>query len=190
MKTQILYVELKSGYSDNGPAWIGKGFFSKTGRTIYFNGQVFKKGQGISGNHFNIENGDEYWISGVKLDGTDRHWAGSGTIKIDESIIPDYLELIGQTVLQKNKFKIVHLDNIPAKQIATEIENQKMEPTFDDSLRFKNPSDLSDKELVGLINYYKDLDMTLIAKKGRKEFIDTLNNLQIVQEKRLNKNYA
>ena len=190
MKTQILYVELKSGFSDNGPAWIGKGSFSKTGKTIYFNGHAFQKGNGIRGNHFDIETWDEYWISGVKINGTDRHSAGSGTIQIDENTVEDYLTLIGQTTLQKNKFKIVHLDNIPAKQIATEIENQKMEPTFDDSLRFKNPSDLSDKELVGLINYYKDLDMTLIAKKGRKEFLDTLNNLQIVQEKRLNKNYA
>jgi hypothetical protein len=190
MKTQILYVELKSGYSDNGPAWIGKGFFSKTGRTIYFNGQIFKKRHGISGNHVNIENGDEYWISGVKLDGTDRHWAGSGTTKIDESIIPDYLEITGQTVLQKNKFKIVQLNNVPAKQIATEIENQQVEPAFDDSIRFKNPFDLSDNELVGLINYYSDFDMTAMFKKGRKEFIDSLKELQNELQKRQNKNYA
>jgi len=33
----ILYIELKTGYSDNGPAWIGRVRYSKSGRTIYFN---------------------------------------------------------------------------------------------------------------------------------------------------------
>ncbi|MFL9838337.1 hypothetical protein ABS768_12550 [Flavobacterium sp. ST-75] len=42
MKPQIKYIELKSGYSDNGPAWIGLVTFSKTGRTVYFNGKAFK----------------------------------------------------------------------------------------------------------------------------------------------------
>ncbi len=190
MKAQILYVELKSGYSDNGPAWIGKGFFSKSGRTIYFNGQVFKKGKGISGNHFNIENGDEYWISGVKIDGADRHWAGSGTIQIDESIIPEYLKLIGQTTLQKNKFQIVQLDNVPAKHIAIEIENHKSEPAFNRSLMYKNLSDLSDKELTELLDYYRSLDLTDMYKKGRKKFLYSIENLQIELEKRQNNNYA
>ena len=184
MKTQILYVELKSGFSDNGPAWIGKGCFSKTGKTIYFNGQVFQKGNGIRGNHFDIETWNEYWISGVKINGNDRHRTGSGIIQIDENIVQDYLTLIGQTTLQKNKFKIVQLDNVPAKQIANEIENQKQEKTFDDSLRFKNPGDLSDKELVELINYYRELDMTELHKKGRKEYIENLNNLRLELEKR------
>lgn len=62
MKSEIIYVELKSGYSDNGPAWIGKGFYSKSGQSIYFNNQLFKKGSGISGNYYDIETGDEYWI--------------------------------------------------------------------------------------------------------------------------------
>jgi hypothetical protein len=67
MKTEILYVELKQGHS--GPAWIGYGQFSKSGQTVYFDGKVLKKGQGIISNHFDIENGDEYWISGVKKNG-------------------------------------------------------------------------------------------------------------------------
>ena len=40
-----MYVELKTGYDDNGPAWIRKAFFSKTGKTIYFDGKVFLKGE-------------------------------------------------------------------------------------------------------------------------------------------------
>jgi hypothetical protein len=48
MKQKLFYVELKTAYSDNGPAWIGKAFFSKSGQTIYFNGLVLKgAGKGI-----------------------------------------------------------------------------------------------------------------------------------------------
>jgi len=126
MKTQLLYVELKSGYSDNGPAWIGKGFFSKTGQTIYFNGKILKRGKGVSSNHFDLMNGDEYWISGIKKTGNDRHWSGSGVIQIDENVISEYLSLTKQLTLTKNKFKIVKLDNIPAKQIANNLENRNI----------------------------------------------------------------
>ena len=62
--TGLLYVELKSGYADNGPAWIGKGFYSKSGKTIYFNGEAFSKKWGIIGRYFGEEG--EYWISGIK----------------------------------------------------------------------------------------------------------------------------
>jgi hypothetical protein len=33
MKPGLMYVELKTGFNDDGPAWIGKAFFSKTGKT-------------------------------------------------------------------------------------------------------------------------------------------------------------
>lgn len=126
MKSEIVYVELKSGYSDNGPAWIGKGFYSKSGQSIYFNNKVFKRGSGISVNYYDIENGDDYWISGVKKDGTDRYWAGNGKIIIDKSILPDYLQIINSNELPKNKFDITYLNNIPNKSLANEIENRKM----------------------------------------------------------------
>lgn len=126
MKSEIIYVELKSGYSDNGPAWIGKGFYSKSGQSIYFNNQLFKRGSGISGNYYDIETGDEYWISGVKKDGTDRHWAGNGKIMIDKSILSEYLQIINATELPKNKFEFTDLNNTPNKLLANEIENRKM----------------------------------------------------------------
>ena len=127
MKSQLLYVELKTGYGDSGPAWIGTGFYSKSGRTVYFNGQAFKRANVIEGNHFDIESGDGYWISGIKKDGTDRHWAGTGTIEIDETIVADYLNLIGHTSLPKNKFQIVKLNNTPPIITVNEILNQKLE---------------------------------------------------------------
>jgi hypothetical protein len=66
-----MYVELKSGYHDNGPAWIGRVAFSKTGRTIYYRGKSLRRipGGGIFANHRDIETGEEYWVSGVKKNG-------------------------------------------------------------------------------------------------------------------------
>jgi hypothetical protein len=46
MKTKLMYVEHKSGQADRGEAWIGKVEFSKSGQTVYFNGQAFKKFNG------------------------------------------------------------------------------------------------------------------------------------------------
>ena len=64
MESQIKYIELKTGFADNGPAWIGKVEFSKSGKTIYFNGPAFKgNGHGVSSD---LETGEIYWISGVK----------------------------------------------------------------------------------------------------------------------------
>ena len=88
MKIRIMYVELKTGYNDNGPAWIGNAYFSKSGKTIYFNGKAFHGGRR------ELISGDLYWISGVKKDGTDRHWAGGGKISIDKSVVKAYLEFV------------------------------------------------------------------------------------------------
>lgn len=107
--TVLRYVELKSGYSDKGPAWIARVSASKSGRTIYFNGRALKRasGGGIAGNHFDIRTGEEYWVSGVKKDGTDRHWAGSGTIAIEAGAVAQYLEQIGATQLDRTRFRVI-----------------------------------------------------------------------------------
>ncbi len=126
MKDQIIYVELKSGYSDNGPAWIGKGSRSKSGRTIYFNGKAFRSlgGQGVQGNYHDIETRDEYWISGVKKNQEDRHWAGSGIVMIDESVVEEYLALTGSSSLDPKRFKIVQLDHSDVVDRTHELENR------------------------------------------------------------------
>jgi len=124
MQQKLIYVELKTGYNDNGPAWIGKGYFSKSGQTIYFNGLILK-GSG-RGNCHEIESRDIYWTSGIKKNGEDRHWAGSGKISIDRTVINEYLEAVGELELPKNKFNIVDLDNIPNVEKATKLENQKL----------------------------------------------------------------
>jgi hypothetical protein len=178
MKAELIYIELKTGYSDNGPAWIGNGFYNRTRKTVYFDGRVFSRSQGISGNHIDLETGEEYWISGVKKNGTDRHWAGSGAIQIDKSVVDDYLTLRGLTGLTKGKYEIVVLDNEPAKETSKELENLKSNDGFDDSLRFKEISDLTETEINELIEYYDNLDLTSVHKKARKGYIDKINELK------------
>lgn len=179
MKSEIIYLELKTGYSDNGPAWIGKGFYSKSGQSIYFNNKVFKRGSGISGNYYDIETGDEYWISGVKKNGFDRHWAGNGKILIDRGILPEYLKMISASELPKNKFELVDLNNTPNKSLANEIENQKQEATFDESIRFKKSNELTDKELSELLEYYNNMDLSQLPKKARHSYQETIEDVEL-----------
>jgi len=61
-----MYVELKTGYNDNGPAWIGRVGFSKTGQTIYDRGKALSRipGGGISANYRDVETGEQYGSPG------------------------------------------------------------------------------------------------------------------------------
>ena len=186
MRTEILYIELKLGHT--GPAWIGYGKFSKSGQTVYFDGKVLKKGQGIISNHFDIENGDEYWISGVKRNGADRHWAGSGKVHLDNSIVNDYLKIIGQTTLPKNKFILVDLNNNPNKELSKQIENSKVteEPFNRELLYKKTPKDMTNEELRKVIEYCNNLDLKEFHIKARKGYVEILNDLTIELETRNN----
>ena len=109
---QILrYVELKSGYSDNGPAWIGYVTSSKTGRTLYFNGRGLMKLKGqrrgeSGGNYIDMETGESFWVSGVKKNGEDRHWAGSGKVLVEAAALPDYLKAIRAKTLNLARYEV------------------------------------------------------------------------------------
>jgi hypothetical protein len=94
-----MYIELKTGFNDNGPARIGRVTFSKSGQSIYYRGKTFARvhGGGISSNYYDVDTGEEYWISGVKKNGEDRHWAGSGPVEIDDDAREEYEDLVGKS---------------------------------------------------------------------------------------------
>ena len=110
MINNLMYIELKTGYSDDGPAWIGYVKTSKSKKTIYFNDHAFQKNIGNYANYINIENGDKYWISGLKKEESNRHWAGHGKIMIDRRAVNEYLFLIGEKELPLNLFEVVDID--------------------------------------------------------------------------------
>jgi hypothetical protein len=88
-KTRIMYIEDKSG-GLTGPARIGRVIFSKTGKSIYYQGRLFQslKGAGFKANYFDAETGAEYWISGCKKDGSDQLYGG--TTEIDDDVREEY----------------------------------------------------------------------------------------------------
>ena len=107
----LRYVELKSGYSDNGPAWIGYVTQSKSGRTLYFNGRGLMKLKGqrrgdSGGNYVDMETGESFWVSGVKKDGQDRHRAGSGKVLIEETAVSEYLKTVKAKALDTSRCEI------------------------------------------------------------------------------------
>ncbi len=129
MKSRIMYIELKSSQSDRGPAWIGKVEFSKSGNTIYFNGLALKKMTGTafaysdSANYYDLENREGYWISGIKKNGQDRHWAGGGKIMIDKSIKDEYLKLVDFDTIDPNNFELVDIKPTDKRKFM-DIENE------------------------------------------------------------------
>lgn len=126
-KWRLMYIELKSNYADRGPAWISNVIFSKSGETIYFNGKALKRmhGGGIAGNYLDLESRNEYWISGVKKKGTNRHWAGSGKIQIDVNALNDFLQHTGQSELDRTQYEICSDIKPTDPQKFYEMENKK-----------------------------------------------------------------
>src|SRR5437764_7165205 len=109
----LKYIELKSGHSDNGPAWIGYVIPSKTGRTLYFNGRGLMKLKGqrrgeSGGNYIDMETGESYWVSGVKKNGQDRHWAGSGKVMVEAAAVVEYLRTIKATTLDTSRCEVTN----------------------------------------------------------------------------------
>ncbi|WP_339756815.1 hypothetical protein [Algoriphagus aquimarinus] len=168
MNSEIKYIELKTGYSDDGPAWIGRVDFSKSGKTMYFNGQAFK-GSG-HGSCNDLESGDEYWISGVKRNGQDRHYAGGGIIMIDSEIVDEYLKIVDFNILDKKYFEPVDILPTDKKKFA-EIENETYTPDeFNSELRHKNPNELTDEELKFIIDSLGEDEINAKFNKGRRSY--------------------
>ena len=95
-KTRIMYVECKASGDGRGRASIRRVRLSKTGRTIFIGGMGLKscRGSGIYGNYMNPDTGIEYWISGPKRNGEDRHWAGGGPVYVEPEVQEEYWRVI------------------------------------------------------------------------------------------------
>ncbi len=91
-KTRIMYIEDKSGGLE-GPARIGRVAFSKSGRSVYYGGRTFQSldGAGFKANYFDVDTGEQFWISGPKRDGGDRLYGGNiPAVEIDADISVEY----------------------------------------------------------------------------------------------------
>lgn len=98
-----MYIENKAA-GLSGAARIGRVSFSKTGKTLYYRGRAFQslKGMGFKANYFDVESGEEYWISGCKRDGSDRLYGERVPVLIDDDVRAEYWTEIRQQPEKKD----------------------------------------------------------------------------------------
>jgi hypothetical protein len=75
--------------------WTGQDrprYVVQTGATIYYGGREFRslKGAGFKANYYDVETGEEYWISGPRKDGSDALYATNIATEIDEDVRHEY----------------------------------------------------------------------------------------------------
>jgi hypothetical protein len=123
----LKYVELKTGNNDDGPAWIARVRLSKSGRTLYFNGRALKKGvRGAAGNYMDMATCEVFWVSGVKRNSRDRHWAGTGKVFIEAAAVEAYLAIVELTELDTSRFVVTHAIQETDPADFVEVENRKL----------------------------------------------------------------
>jgi hypothetical protein len=94
-RSKVMYIEDKSGGLE-GEARIGRVYFSKSWKTLYYRGQKFQslKGSGFKENYFEVESGDHYWISGPRKDQNNRLYGGNRGVEIDKDAHEEYIAYI------------------------------------------------------------------------------------------------
>jgi hypothetical protein len=138
MKPIVKYIEHKPAeHTDHGKAWIAHVWPSSSGKTLYSNNIALKRFSGNDCNHFDLVTGEEYWVSGVKKRGSNRHWAGGGPIQIEQSLVEWYDE----HVKYKDFCELIVIPDLPKPDISrfNSMENRKMDiklnmsPGFEES---------------------------------------------------------
>ena len=106
-----MYIEHK-GEELTGDVHIGRVKFSKSMKSIHYNGKTFEtlKGSGFKTNYFDTETGEHYWISGCRKDGADMLYGERLPIHIDQDIQEEYWtkirnlqEMAGTTIINGKK---------------------------------------------------------------------------------------
>ncbi|WP_347312470.1 1-deoxy-D-xylulose-5-phosphate synthase [Defluviimonas sp. SAOS-178_SWC] len=94
-QSRIMYIESKAEGLE-GPAVIGRVYFSRSGKTIYYKGMKFQslKGNGFKANYFEIESGEHYWISGPRKDQNDRLYGGNKGVIVDDDVREEYRSML------------------------------------------------------------------------------------------------
>lgn len=101
--SRIVYIENKSDQLV-GPARIERVTFSKTGKSLYYQGKTFRslKGSGFKANYYDVDSGEHFWISGPKRNGADGLY-GPRPTPIDEDVREEYWTLIRRQPEKKKK---------------------------------------------------------------------------------------
>lgn len=94
-RSRIMYIENKSQGLDED-ARIGRVYFSKSGKTLYYRGLKFQslKGKGFKSNYIEVDSLDEYWISGPRKDENNRLYGGNRDVVVDDDVREEYAKII------------------------------------------------------------------------------------------------
>ena len=60
------------------------------------------------GNYIDMETGESFWVSGVKMNGEDRHWAGSGKVLVEAAAVAEYLATIKAKTLDTSRCEVTN----------------------------------------------------------------------------------
>jgi len=60
------------------------------------------------GNYIDMETGESFWVSGVKKNGEDRHWAGAGKVLIEAEAVGEYLKRTEATTLDTTRCEVTN----------------------------------------------------------------------------------
>ena len=63
---------------------------------------------GRSGNYVDMETGESFWVSEVKKNGQDRHWAGSGKVLVEAAALGEYLKKIKAKTLDTSRCEVTN----------------------------------------------------------------------------------
>jgi len=97
-----MYIESKAeGLS--GPARIGRVTFSKSGRSVYYDGKLHVRFRGYKANYFDVETDEEFWISGPRKDGADRLYGERVPVIIDDDVRREYWTTIREQPERANE---------------------------------------------------------------------------------------
>lgn len=165
----MLYIELMTGFNHNGPAWIAKVEYSKSGSTIYFNGTALKKHSGSIGNYYDLETEEVYWVSGPKKNGQDRHKFGKGLVFVDKSITREYLEFLHVSSLDPRTYQAVQIQETD-KSLFNNLENESAVSEKQLGLTNKPLSELNIEELGDLVEYYQEKEFLCTPNKARRNW--------------------
>ena len=115
-----------------------------------------------------METHDVYWVSGIKKNGQDRHWAGKGKIMIEKNIVEEYLKLVDFNFLDPKKYELVDVVTTDKKNFNI-IENSNID-TSNEFDKYQDLAGLSITELETIIAELKEKEINTNSNNGLKYY--------------------
>ncbi len=91
------------------------------------------------GNYVDMETGESLWVSGVKRNGQDRHWAGSGKVLSESAPLSEYLQVMGTKTLDASRCDVTNTICQTDIKRLSQLANASGKGWLDDPEKAKSP---------------------------------------------------